>query len=182
MFRVGVAVQQADGDCVHIVFPRPLFDLAHRRLVQRNQRFAPGAHPLAHRPAQPARHQRRRTVHADVVLLETVFVGHFDRVPETLGHHQRRARALALYQCVGRKRRPVDDQADIAGRGAGALQRRTDAFQHAAFRRVLRGEHFGRDLSRAPLQDDVGKGAAHIHADMPMRSYVIHQLLPPAGP
>ena len=45
-------------------------------------------------PPQPARHQRRRQVEGEVVLLEAVLVADFDDVAEAFGGEQRGLRAL----------------------------------------------------------------------------------------
>ena len=51
-----------------------------RRLVERGDDPAARVDPLRHDKAQPARHQRRRQVDIDVVLLEAVLVPDLDRV------------------------------------------------------------------------------------------------------
>ena len=80
-----------------------------------NQHVPLSVDALADRQAQPARHQRRRQVDVDVVLLEPVFVADLDHVAKAFGGQQRGLGALALDQRVGRKRGAVDDESTSAG-------------------------------------------------------------------
>ena len=60
-----------------------------------------------------AGHQRPWPVDHDVVLFETVLVGHFQRIPVALGGQQCGGRAAALDQGIGRQCGAMDDQADL---------------------------------------------------------------------
>ena len=60
-------------------------------LVERHQHVALRVDPLAHRKAQAARHQRRRQIDVDVVLLEAVLVTDFDDVAEAFSRRAARS-------------------------------------------------------------------------------------------
>jgi hypothetical protein len=90
---VDVGVQVADGHALDAVLVQHAAKPPRPNLVQRDQHAAVAVEPLAHRQAQVARHQRPRPVDHDVVLLEAVLVGHFQRVAVPLGGQQRGARA-----------------------------------------------------------------------------------------
>ena len=85
MRRVDVAVQKADRDALDLLGLEPLGKRRHRRLVERRHHPAARVDPLGHDAAQPARHQGRRQVDIDVVLLEAVLVADLDRVAEAFG-------------------------------------------------------------------------------------------------
>ena len=85
MRRIGKAVQKTDRDRLDAGGGEPVGQRGHPRLVERHEHPAARVDALAHRKAQPARHQRRRQVDVDVVLLEPVLVPDLDRVAEALG-------------------------------------------------------------------------------------------------
>src|SRR5262249_23768820 len=101
----------------------------------------------------------------DVVLLEAVLVADLDRVAEALGGDERGLGALALDERVGRERRAVDDDAEIAGLelrlGKDDPGRLEDApLGRLGPRQCLCAEALGPALER-----DVGEGAADIDAE-----------------
>ena len=118
--RVGKAVQKADRDALDAERGEPVGQRIDRLLVERRHDPAARVDPLRHDKAQAARHQRRRQVDIDVVLLEAVLVPDLDRVAEPLGRDQRGPGALALDDRVGRQRRAVDDDRQIGRRRAPA--------------------------------------------------------------
>ncbi len=85
MRGVGKAVQKADRDRFDALRDERLGEGGDTGFVERHQHPALGVDALAHRKAQTARHQRRRQVDIDVVLLKAVFVTDLDRVAKTLG-------------------------------------------------------------------------------------------------
>ena len=119
---------------------------AHGRLVERQQHVALAHRCARAREAQAARHQRRRLLDEDVVLLEAVLVADLERVAKAFGGDQRRPRALALDQRVGGERRAVDDEVDRRRRDA---RPRDDARacppSTPASGAARRGEHLGRE-------------------------------------
>src|SRR3954468_24736238 len=80
-------------------------------------------------------HERRRPVHEDVVLFETVFVGHFNRIAEALGDEQSGVCALAFDNRVGCERRAVNDQRQIAVTQARLAKHQSRSLEHGLFRR-----------------------------------------------
>src|SRR3546814_6768180 len=82
--------------CSSDLCPQVWYEGLHRVLVERHQHVAVRRHALAHRESQLAGRQGLRAFHIEVVLVEAVLVGHFDRVPETLRRHQCGPRTLPL--------------------------------------------------------------------------------------
>ena len=119
---VRVRVQEADRQRLH---PRRA-DLRHHALeqllIQRRQHLAIGAHALGDREAQLPRHERRRQLELQIVVLVALLVAHLEHVAEARGGDERGARALALDQRIGRERRAVQQHRHLAGRDARLLQ------------------------------------------------------------
>src|SRR5262249_25541838 len=67
-------VQETDRHRLDLMRGKRLHRARDARLLQRRQHAPLCVDPLAHRQPQPARHQRRRQVDIDVVLLEAVLV------------------------------------------------------------------------------------------------------------
>ena len=129
VLAVEIGVHVADGDRLDAGSLELGRECPHRRLVERDQHVAAAVHAFRHAKAPFARHQRRRLPHEDVVLLEAVLEGDLDGIAEALGDDQRRLGALALDDGVGRERRAVDDQAEVARvsarRASGCPRRRS---------------------------------------------------------
>ena len=160
--RIGVAVQEADGDALDALRLQGVGKRRHRGLVERQPHAALGVDALGHGEAERARHQRLGLLDEDVVLLEAVLLRHLDRIAEALGGDQCGLRALALDDGVGGEGRAVHDQADLAGLDLGKLQRAQHAVEHAVLGRGLGGQHLGRKARLGRLQHDVGEGPADI--------------------
>ena len=73
-----------------------------RSLIERQQDRPIGREAFGHFQAQIAGHQRRWTLHVEVVLLEAMFVGDFQRIAETGGGDQCGSSTVALDQRIGR--------------------------------------------------------------------------------
>ena len=91
VIRIGEAVQKADCHRLGAARCERLDRAIEARLVERNEDIALRIDPLAHRKAQPPRHQGRWQVDVDVVLLEAVLVADFDHIAEAFGGQQRRS-------------------------------------------------------------------------------------------
>ena len=167
--RVGEAVQIADRDALDAGGGEPVGEALDRGLVERDHGAAARVDPLRHDKAQPARHQGRRQVDIDVVLLEAVLVADLDRVAEAFGRDQRGPGALALDDRVGRERRAVDDDRQVARREPRLPQHRADRGDDGALRRLRRGQHLGAVPPPARFQRDIGKGAADIDPEPRLR-------------
>ena len=85
MRRIGKAVQKTDRDRLDGSGGEPVGQGGHPGLVERHEHPAACVDAFAHRETQPARHQRRRQVDVDVVLLKPVLVPDLDRVPKAFG-------------------------------------------------------------------------------------------------
>ena len=145
---------------------------AHVVLVQRLAHRAVGQHALAHRQAQPARHQlrRRRVVGVVAVALFLVAQADLDAVLVASGAQETDLDALQLDQRVQRHGGAIDAQIAVAhdvldraaqffghlrqagGDGAGAVLRRGCALEQA-------------DLAVAARQHEIGEGATGVHAE-----------------
>ena len=164
MRRVGEAVQETDRDRLDPLGHEALGERGHARFVERRQHPALRVDALAHREAQPARHQGRRQVDVDVVLLEAVLVPDLDRVAKALGGDERGFGALALDQRVGRQGRAVDDDREV-GRGQRRLaQHLVDRRDDGALGRLRRRQDLGAPPPLAHFERHIGKGAADVDA------------------
>jgi hypothetical protein len=155
-------VQQADGQRLDAVVLDGRQQRLDRGVVQGCQDPALPVAALAHRPAQVAGDQGRQPVGLDVVLVEAVLVGHLQRIAVAFGDDQRDLRPLALDQRVGGQRRPVDDQADVAGRGSARFQDLQGGCHEALGRVGRRRQDLLRGAQAALLYHRVGEGAADI--------------------
>ena len=149
-----------------------------RLLVERRDDPAARVDALRHDKAQAARHQGRRQVDIDVVLLEAVLVPDLDRVAEPLGRNQRGPGALALDDRVGRQRRAVDNDRQIGRHQPGFAQHRAHRVDDGAFRSLGSGQDLRAEPAPVRFQRDIGKGAADIDPE-PCR-LMVH--VPPALP
>jgi len=71
-----------------------------------------------------------RPVDIDVVLLEAIFVRHFQRVAMALGGEKRCCGAASFYQGICGQRRTVKDQADVGRRQSSLLHNSVDAGEY----------------------------------------------------
>ena len=163
---IRIGMEQPDGDRLDRVALEPGQEGVHGLLVEGNQDVARVIHPLGDRPAQVAGHERSGPVDGNVVLLEAVLERHLDRVPEALGHDQRRPGAGPFDQGVGGERRAVNDQADRRRLHACFGDGLTDGRDDALFRDVRGGQHLGGDDSAlGELKRHVREGAADVNGD-----------------
>ena len=110
---IGEAVQKPDRHGLDLLRGERIDRARNAVVVKRHQHGALRIDALAHRQAQPARHQRRRQIDIEVVLLEAVLVADLDHVAKTFGGEQRGLGALPLDQRIGGERGAVDDQAHV---------------------------------------------------------------------
>jgi len=155
-------MQQADGDAFDIVSLEGGDHGVHACEIQRNQHLAAGIDALGHRQAQVSRHQRLRLLHLDVVLLETILVGHLHGVTKALGDDERSTCAFAFDNGVGGERRAVNDDADVSGIHIRRFDDLGDTRHDALFRRRRGGQYFTGDIPVADGECDIGKGTADV--------------------
>ena len=91
-------MQEADGDGGDAQLLEAFGGAAHRRLVERQLDAAVEAHALGHLEPQPARHQRRRILDAQVEQVVAALEAHIEDVAEAgrrqhAGHRARAARS-----------------------------------------------------------------------------------------
>ncbi len=165
VIRIGEAVQEADCDGLDLLRCQRRDRGREARRVERHQHVAMRVDALAHRKAQPARHQRRRQVDVDVVLLEPILVADLDHVAEALGGEQRGPGALALDDGVGRERRAVHDQVHVRRRDAGLGRDRAQGRDHGFLGCARRGERLRREAAVAHFQRHVRERAADVEAE-----------------
>ena len=162
---VGIAMDERDRNGFHPVLPKCRQERAHPALVQRNQDAAVPIHALRHRQTKVARDQRGGPVHADVVLLEAVLVGHLQGIPVPRCRDQRGARALPLDDGVGGQRGPVYDQANGRGGNRGNFQDLGNRLQDTPLRRGVGGEDLGGHQAATGLECYIGERAADVDGD-----------------
>ena len=80
MGRVGIAVQQADGDTVHRLLVQTFEHRIERGLVERAVHSTVRVHPLSKREAPTPRYDHVRLVEKDVVLVVATLVGYLEDV------------------------------------------------------------------------------------------------------
>ena len=131
-----------------------------------------------HRKAQPARHQRRRQVDVDVVLLEPVLVADLDRVAEALGGKEGGLGALALDDRVGRQGRAVNDDRQIPRGERRFAQYGADRFEDGAFGSLPGGQDLGAVAPPGRFERHIREGAADIDA----QSSAFHHALSSSRP
>ncbi len=165
MRRIGEAVQKADRDGLDAAFCEAVGQRSNAVLVERHQHPAARVHPLAHREAQAARHERRRQVDIDVVLLEPVLVADLDRIAEALGRQQCGLGAFALDDRVGRESRPVNDDRQFGGCERRFPQHDADRFEDGALRRRRGGQDLGAVAASARFERNIGERAADIYTE-----------------
>ena len=113
--RVGVGVQEDDGERGDALGRQLGRGLQHGALVEGRAHAAVDGHPLRHLQAPAARHQRRRLDDLDVVELVLALAPDLQRVAEALGGDEPGRRALALDQRIGEERRGMHHAADVGG-------------------------------------------------------------------
>lgn len=162
---VGVGVQQHDGDG-----PRPgggqLFDeLSRPRMLQRLQ-HALGRTALGRPETQLGWREWRGPPLAQPVQAGARLPAQLDNVGEALGGDERRARADALQQRVGRDGHAVREAAHVGGLGADPLQRRLDRRHHPVLLAPRRRRDLGaRDAAVGRDDHGVGEGTADVDSE-----------------
>ena len=165
--RVGVGVQEDDGEGRDAVSHQRVDLGEQRRLVQRGLDGTIGADALGDLAPQGARDEGGRHLDEDVVELVLPLARDLQDVAEAVRRDQAGLRALALDQRIGEERRGVDDTADVARRDAVAFEDAADAGDDAP-RRVVGGGGFlpDRDARAGGVEDDdVGERATDIDAE-----------------
>ena len=167
--RVGVGVQQRDGDCLGPSVGDALHERSRGAGIERAQN-AVGGDPLGRGEAQLGGDERSGSGVAQPVEVRARLAAELDHVGEAVGGDQRGARRLPLQQGVGRDGHAVGEAAHVAGLRAGPLQHERDGLQHAdgllaGGRGHLGGVHLGIAVGICADEHGVGEGAADIDSE-----------------
>ena len=168
--RIAPGVQIADRDRLDALALEHGDRSFERGWVERRVDAAVGANALAHRQAQPARHELLGRRHAEVVAIVLQPLAHLDDIAVAFGGEETEPCALVFEERIRRDGRAVDDALGVAKQrgavdpeAAGQLRK---AFEHAK-RGILRGRRdFGERRQTAFVdRDKIGESAADIDAD-----------------
>ena len=141
MARVGVGVEQADGDRLDALGLEVLDDRRNAAQVERRALAAVVREPARHLAPQVARHERRRLHVVEVEVVGAIAARDLERVAEALSGDQRRLHALALGDRVDDERGAVREEADVSARDAALRDHVEDAALEVGRRRSgLRGQ------------------------------------------
>ena len=160
--RVRVGMQQHDRDRLGLV----LGDGAReRRGILERAQDALRAGALGRRHAQLGRDEGRRAGGTEAVEVGAGLPAELDEIREALRRDEHRARSAAFEQRVRRDGHPVREQLDVAGRGAGLLERRADRRHHALGLIGGRRRRLRRDEPPAGGEHRVGEGPADVDTE-----------------
>src|SRR6185437_16143564 len=90
---------------------------------------------------------------------------HLDGIAEAAGDQQSRARALALDNGVGRERRAVDDEAEIARRRSGIREQEVDAGEHPFLGSRRCREHLAAEAPAIAFEREIRECAADVDGE-----------------
>ena len=142
MRAIAIGVNEADGDGFDLFRAQTHGEIAHILLVEREQNAAVGGHALGRLISPGARHERLGSLQFEVILIEAVAEGEFERVTKAACGDQRRARPAPLDDCIGRQRRAMDDDVELRGRNIRLFEHHLHAVDHALFGALWRCQHF----------------------------------------
>ena len=142
MLGIGIGVKEGEGDAFHIQRAQLRRECTHGGFVERQPHGALRIDALGDRETQGARRQRLRLVDRKIVLVVAALGTDIEHVAKTLRGDQRRLRAAAFDDGVGRKRRAVNEDVDVAYVGARIGQNETHPVQHRLLRPRGRRQHF----------------------------------------
>ena len=160
--RIGVAVQQADRDALHLFRAQHLDRRIDAGEIERDRDAAVRAQLFGHLQPQAALHQRARLGPADVVQHRHAQVADLQDVAEATRRDQRRASALALQHRVRPDRRTVQHIGDARAVGEQLVQAGDDALAIVVRRR---GDLARRDAPIVGDRHQIGERAADIDTD-----------------
>ena len=141
--RVGIGVQEAHGDGLHILRPQRAHGLANLGLVEGCQDLPVEPHALGDADAPIARHQGLGEFDEQIMEIVAKFGSGLERIAKAARGEQGRACAFSLDDGVGRQGRAVHDGADGVVTRLGLLEHLRDGRQHCLRRALGRGQHLG---------------------------------------
>src|SRR3954471_4334848 len=162
MLGIGIGVEEGEGDAFHILRAQLRHECTHGGFVERQPHGALRIDALGDRKTQGARRQRFRLVDRKVVLIVAALGTDIEHVAKTLRCDERRLRAAAFDDGVGRKRGAVNEDVDIAYVGARIGQNETHPVQHGLLRSRGRRQYFACSAILAHIQDDIRERASDV--------------------
>ncbi len=162
MLGIGIGVQEGESDAFHFLRAQFGHQCTHGGFVERQPHGALCVDALGDRETQGARRQRFRLVDRKVVLIVAALGTDIEHIAETLRCDKRRLRSAALNDGVGRERRAVNEDVDIAYVGARIGQNETHPVQHRLLRSRGRRQHLARSAILTHIQDDIRERASDI--------------------
>ena len=160
-------MKEADGDGRNVELAEAARGSPDGRLVEGQLDAAVEAHALRHLDAQPARHQRRRILDAQVEQVVAALEAHIENVAEARRRQHAGDGAAALDHRVGDERRAMHDIADVADGDALLAQQGLDAGDDRLGGIVRRGQPLvhGHPATTRIEQRKVGERPADVDAD-----------------
>ena len=162
MLGIGIGVQEGDRDALDVQRAQFGRERTHRRFVERQAHGAVRVDALGDGEAQGARRQRLRLVDAEIVLVVAALGADIEHVAKAFGRDQRGLRAAAFDDGVGRERRAVNEDVDVADMGTRVGQNETHPVQHRLLRPLRRRQHLARLAILAHVQHDIRERATDI--------------------
>jgi LacI family transcriptional regulator len=159
---VGIGMKKADGHRRDIFAPQFLCDCRQLGLVKRHQHLAIRRQSLPDRKAELARHEGRRPVDHQIIVIEALLVTLLENVAETFRGDEGGLGPLPLDQRVGGKGGAMNENVDVARPDPRLSEDYLNPLDHAKFRRMGGGEHLAAPALGSRFENDVGECAADI--------------------
>src|SRR5262249_8949308 len=163
MRGIHVGMQEADRDRLDAGIAQRGNAGRDRILIERKPDLTVHVDAFRHREAQRARHQWRRLLDRQIVLVVAALGRDIEHVTKAFRSDQGGARPPSLDDGIGRKRRTVHEYVDV-----GEMQPRIGEHESRAFERTLLGLWRGRQPLAgqpliAPIEYDISDRAADIN-------------------
>ena len=167
MRRVGVSVHKADRDRLDLLALQALDRAAHVVLGKRRHLGAVVRDAAADLDAAVARRRRHRLRDVEVEVMRTALACELERVAKTRSGDEPGRHPLPFNHCVGGERRAEHEKRHIAARETVLIEQFCDAVQEATSGIRGRGWYLVIVIAAAFEidRDQVGEGAAGVHAD-----------------
>lgn len=163
MLGIGVRVQEGDRHALDLQLTQFWRECTDSSFVQREADGAVRIDALGHGKAQAARCQRLRLVDAEIVLVIAALGADIEHVAKAVGRDQRCPGAAALDDRVGRQRRAVNEDVDVADMCTCVRENETHSIQHRLLWPLRRRQHLAGFAYLAHVQHDVGERATNIN-------------------
>ncbi len=111
--------------------------------IERLQDLATGADAFVNNQPVVTRNKRRGQHDIEIILLETAFRAHFNHIAKAPGCHECGFRTASLNQCIGGKRRSVNDSVDLIKLHSSIFSHFPNAFDDGIFGKCIIRQHLG---------------------------------------